>query len=296
MQKSKLPAKLYKYCSFNAKTLHILSREEVYFANPVSFNDPLDCKPTIKVDVDRSSLERLFVKMLADESGKTEALRRLQECRYLSSEFGDYRTNIEAGEFYDRTLASAILDGFTRLMSKFGVLALAKRWNCPLMWSHYANQHEGICIEYSTRNPTPVEINAVSYNKPRAIKVSDLIDWKFNASVIAENAIRDTFFFSKANPWKYEQEWRAINKKAGLDFSPFTISGVYFGLRCSSAVQTALVKLFDNDHRQIKFYGVYESDDDFSLKRYEVNTDEIRACGVSSSYLRDFEGLSSLSS
>jgi len=297
MQKSNLPAKLYKYCSFSANTLQVLSREEVYFANPASFNDPLDCKPTIDVNVDRLSLEKLFLKMLADKIGKEEALRRLQKCCDSSSEIGDYKTDIKAGEYYDLILASTIQNELMREMSEVGVLSLAKHWHCPLMWSHYADQHHGICIEYNTANhmctKMHIAIQAVGYNKPRAIKASDLVEWKLRDSIEAKNTIRDIFFFVKAKPWRYEQEWRALSNRVGLECSPFQISAVYFGLRSANAVQTTLVKLFADDYRRIKFYDVYAPDNNFSLKRRGVNIDEIKACGVSSSPLRDFEDLTS---
>ncbi len=293
MLNSRLPPKLYKYCSFSANTLRVLTQEEVYFANPSSFNDPLDCNPTIDVNVDRLSLEKLFIKIFTDKKNKKEALSALGNCRYLSSEFGDYKTDAEAGAYYDGILASRIQGAFIQEMNRFGVLSLAKRWHCPLMWSHYADQHHGICIEYTTKSHTPVEIQSVSYNKPRAIRASDLIEWKLHDSTEAKNAIRETFFFVKAKPWKYEQEWRAVKSDVGLACSPFTIYAIYFGLRCPYAVQTTLVKLFDGDHRHIKFYELCVSDENFSLKRREVNTDEIKACGVSSSPLRDFMDLSS---
>lgn len=33
-----------------------------------------------------------------------------------------------------------------------GVLTLSATWKSGLMWSHYADEHRGICIEYDTRD------------------------------------------------------------------------------------------------------------------------------------------------
>ena len=57
------PQKLYKYRSFNSYTLRLLCEDEVYYANPRSFNDPLDCNPTIQNDLDINSLKNLYQKM-----------------------------------------------------------------------------------------------------------------------------------------------------------------------------------------------------------------------------------------
>lgn len=45
-----VPKKLYKYRPFNASTLRLLSQAETYYADPLKFNDPLNCKPVISVD------------------------------------------------------------------------------------------------------------------------------------------------------------------------------------------------------------------------------------------------------
>lgn len=89
MSKSKLPGRQYKYRAFNVNTLRLLSEAEVYYANPVSFNDPLDCSPTIQIDTDRASLEKLCYKMLVAAYGKELALREMQNHRYMSTEYGD---------------------------------------------------------------------------------------------------------------------------------------------------------------------------------------------------------------
>lgn len=31
--------------------------------------------------------------------------------------------------------------------SNYGVLCFSKSWSNPVQWSHYANKHQGICIE-----------------------------------------------------------------------------------------------------------------------------------------------------
>lgn len=289
MSQSKLPQRLYKYRAFNVNTLRLLSQAEVYYANPATFNDPLDCSPTIQVDTNSSLLEKLCYKMLVAAYGRERALRDMGNHRYMSTEYGDYKVDPKAEAYYMRRLASDIKKLLYGEIEKRGVLSLAGRWDCPLMWSHYADQHRGLCIEYDTTDNACAKIKPVDYRRPRSIKVTDLVAWKLNGSADAEKAIHDTFFFAKAPQWRYEREWRDVNASSGASSAPFRISGIYFGLRCDTAVQTSIVKLYVNAEQSVTFYDLYPLDDGFRLKRRLVDTDEIYACGLRSSALLDFK-------
>ncbi|AUU39286.1 TPA: hypothetical protein ACKRTJ_002778 [Proteus mirabilis] len=42
-----IPTHLYKYKSFSVDCLDLLVSDALYFADPTTFNDPLDCNPSI---------------------------------------------------------------------------------------------------------------------------------------------------------------------------------------------------------------------------------------------------------
>lgn len=287
----KLPKRLYKYRAFNVNTLRLLSEAEVYYANPANFNDPLDCKPTIQVDTDRSLLEKLCYKMLVASYGKERALREMRNHRYMSTEYGDYKVDAEVEKYYMQRLASNIKDLLYAEMGNCRVLSLAERWDCPLMWSHYADKHRGLCLEYDMADHACRNMKAVDYKQPRSIKINDLVAWKLNGSTAAAQVIHNTFFFAKAPQWRYEREWRDINGSSGASSAPFRISAIYFGLRCDTAVLTTLVKLYADVNWPIKFYNVYPLDESFRLKRRLVDTAEIEAIGLKSSALLDFKDI-----
>jgi len=289
MPKSSPPKRLYKYRAFNVNSLRLLTGAEVYYANPAKFNDPLDSSPTIQIDTDRLPLQKLCYRMLLNAHGKEYALREMQNHQYMSTEYGDYKVSPEADAYYMRRLASDVKNLLYEDVGKRGVLSLAARWDCPLMWSHYADEHRGLCIEYDTSGGACPEIQPVNYRKPRSIKVSDLVDWKINKLAAAERSILDTFFFSKASQWRYEKEWRDIRLSAGSSPAPYRISAIYFGLRCDVSVITTIVKLHVSAEPAINFYDIYPLDDSFRLKRRLVDTDEIEATGLRSSTLLDFK-------
>jgi len=120
----KLPRRLYKYRAFGVQSLRLLSEAEVYYANPRSFNDPLDCDPTIQIDTDRLQLEKLCFRMLLATRVRDEALTVMNNFRYLASEYGNYKDGGK-GEKYDfGVLASEIKDLLDGEMSGRGLFLL----------------------------------------------------------------------------------------------------------------------------------------------------------------------------
>ena len=172
-----LPSKLYKYCSFDINSLRLLSEAEAYYANPKSFNDPLDCDGTVRGDTDLTSWEKLCSQMVASaylQNGMESARKKIQELRYMSMKTGDYKTNPEAEKHYKDLLRSEIEYRIDAEMGKRGVLCLAEDWNCPLMWSHYADRHRGLCIEYDTNIDKYPDIKPVDYWAAAGFKDTEL--------------------------------------------------------------------------------------------------------------------------
>lgn len=277
---SKTPRFLYKYRAFNVNTLRLLDQAEVYYANPNAFNDPLDSNPTVHVDTDLPSLEGLLFKMLEATEGKGRATQEINNHRYMSIEYGDYKTDPETAAYYTRRLATHVDRLLNRELGSHGVLSLAKKWDCPLMWSHYADEHRGLCIQYDMTDAAFTDLRAVSYKSQRAVRVSDLLDWKVKGSSSAREQIANTFFFAKAPQWRYEHEWRDLGASIGPSSAPARVSAILFGLRCDYSVITAIVRLYANSNYAVKFYSIHPLDGSFRLKRYSVDTEEIEATGV----------------
>ena len=64
MSLTSIPRKLYKYRRFDVFCLRLLTNAEIMYSDPRSFNDPLDCDPTIEVDLDRVEMEHLCYRMM----------------------------------------------------------------------------------------------------------------------------------------------------------------------------------------------------------------------------------------
>lgn len=271
-----VPHKLYKYRAFDVFCLRLLTHGEIKYSNPRAFNDPLDCNPTIEVDITRADLERLCYIFLCRTQSKDQARQAVCDYRVAAGEHCDPTIDPHAENELKHMLGRRIKDEVDMELGSQGVLSLSERWDSILMWSHYADHHKGICIEFDTTEVSHPDLGPVSYRSPRRIRASDLLAWKHHHSAEAEQRIRSIYFLSKAGQWRYEKEWRQVNDASGITKPQFRITAIYFGLQCDAAVIQSVVKLLDRD-QHVQLYEIYPHHDIFRLKRRLVERNEIES-------------------
>lgn len=273
------PTKLYKYCPVNVWSLRAITEAEVHYTQPKLFNDPLDCSPTLEVDIDNYELTRLLRKMLSESLIAEEVRREIDRIRCMADapeEDGD-APNPEASLKWG--LAQRVNELLQSEFGAKGVLPLSATWSEPLMWSHYADQHRGICIEYDVTGRPIESLKPVNYNAPRAVRAHDLHRWKIDNDGDAFDRIRNTYFYAKAPEWAYEKEWRDINDRAGVNALNFELSAIHFGLRMDFVWRRTIVKLLNQNH-DVALYQMRVESDSFALARYESERDGIEQTGV----------------
>ncbi len=111
----------------------------------------------------------------------------------------------------------------------------------PLMWSHYAEQHRGLCIEYDVSNVPPGTVRSVAYDESRVIRSSIVRTWLLNDDPGARAEIERACLLTKSKEWQYESEFRILDA-IGLRSSPADVMTITFGLRCSLERQYTLIK------------------------------------------------------
>ena len=81
--------------------------------------------------------------------------------------------------------------------AKFGLLCFSEKWENPLLWSHYADRHRGLCLGFDV----PVdELQTVNYLDRR---------WTFR-DLVPEKIRPGPLFCMKFSDWQYEEECRRI--------------------------------------------------------------------------------------
>ena len=292
---SAVPTTLYRYRAFDSRTIDSLCQDRLFFASPSSFNDPLDCMPTIipnssldtlrdllkflihrRVDAEtttslsRARVEGERARAYARRRASEAASRELQDIAYRATN-PEYETPREQAEIH--LLTSQIEMELMRHYER-GVCCFSTAYNSPLLWSHYGDQHKGICIGYDLeRNPKPT-LHKVVYGGNRNILTSTIARALLDNEPVALQDLDRDVLLRKAAGWKYEREWRLIGSH-GIQDSCVRLKEVTFGLRCSSAARHCVIRALDRRDPLLKFYEIRAGRGTFRLHRTAVDQDKL---------------------
>jgi hypothetical protein len=288
---NRVPKRLYKYRSFSNWTLSMLVDDNIYYADPRTFNDPLDAKPNLAPDLDNAGLEEILVRLIEgrvheEMKSAANAIRykgpktishiarqslKAAENRIASIRYYSTDPELKGGDPVQRLLALDIEEELLRIYTR-GIVSLAERATCPLMWSHYGDQHRGICLGYSVPD-SAVDVRKIRYGGSRAVLASDVAAMLAGDDV-ARQRVDEAVLLRKARPWAYEREWRLIGKQGALP-SPLELQEVIFGMRCDSAVVYAVIQALAPRSRQVRFHEIREQRSKFVLTKRQVDVDEV---------------------
>lgn len=288
------PKRLYKYRSFSALTLGMIVEDTIFFADPTTFNDPLDTKPVLDTDIPSASLELILTQLIEERTraelsaaAKTISYRGPKTLDHIARQsrkaaerlLSDIRYNATNPE-YEVDDPKKYLLGYhvqEELLRRYdrGVFSLAERANCPLMWSHYGDQHRGICLGYSVPDDAAGDIHKIGYGGSRLVQASDVFVM-LGGDQAAHRRVDEAVLLKKARPWAYEREWRLLGPRGEHD-SPLELEEVVFGMRCSSAVMFAVIQALAGRDRPVRFYEIRGQHGRFLLEKRVADTDELLA-------------------
>lgn len=102
-------------------------------------------------------------------------------------------------------LQNGLNDCMSIIKDAVRVVCLSEVYDSMLMWSHYARNHTGFCIEYDFKESDMFykHLYPVTYTKDRyAVSKADMLSE--NTEWIYKTTCR------KSNVWAYEKEWRIV--------------------------------------------------------------------------------------
>lgn len=238
--------KFYQYRSFdtNGYNLQNLRNNQIYLNNPQNFNDPFDCFFTANFnDYIRDELlknKNRLVSNLNDKFNLSDT-QKYEAMKYLESDELFNQLNItqiitQQNKYQDLESLKK------RLQNIFKVSCFSTDNNNLLMWSHYAKNHQGFCVEYDVSqieavNTFRINLFPVLY-KTETLDISSL---KKIQKVIYNNPTLSPLLSIiigtiKAKDWYYEKEWRFIQRNIDSDLytMPIKPSCVFLGAKISS--------------------------------------------------------------
>ncbi|SNZ01674.1 DUF2971 domain-containing protein [Flagellimonas pacifica] len=246
---SLLPKRIFKYFSINDNTLDVIRHGRLWYSSPKAFNDPFDCK--VRIDFG---------------TNKSEILKNLND--FLPDDLGHLWSGEEMiGIFDDPKKANTLLNQIfsTGFNDHLGVCCFSEIPNIPLMWSHYASSHSGICLEFGMETPNFIRENLIPVNYYS----------EYPEFVLSENS-GDLYMFlmqliaSKSHDWDYEFEWRSITEEGGnrlYGFDKASLKGIIFGVNTSEEHMDGIKELISKSgYRDVQFKKAVLDDKRFGLK------------------------------
>src|SRR3954469_6816556 len=101
--------------------------------------------------------------------------------------------------------AQALLDNKHVMDQKNGLLCFSEDWTDPVLWTHYAANHRGVCLGFDLKDGFAEKI---TYQDDR------LRDEEFLSKTDQE--VLHLLLYTKFTSWKYEREWRVLLKLADV--------------------------------------------------------------------------------
>ncbi len=230
----------FKFRPINKFLIESLVSPSVYFSNPSNLNDPFDCQLDI-----RKSFSRAVEKA---QGNRKKALHSILNTDGALNRFSEHFKSIG-------------VCSFSRLENSFDE---------PLLWSHYADGHKGVCLLYRFTEDflnNPEEIIGVSEVK---YGVDILTDWLANSEILPNQdfvtELIKVILTAKSTAWRNEKEVRIIRPSSGNFTIPHgCLEQICFGLRTPTSDIELVKKLAEEYSGCSRFYKIEHADTDFGI-------------------------------
>jgi hypothetical protein len=229
---------LFKYRKFDKSCLELLLNRELWFASPATLNDPFEAE---------SSMHEV-----------------------LDAVWARYPIPAEERKIYEEYLHQQL--------SSAGICSFSKARKNQLMWSHYADEHKGVCIGFKEQKirPQGSNIYPIDVTYQDKYPFENIIE-RFNyfekfPGMNNLNAITGDILYSilgtKYTSWKYERERRLVfAKSVAHKFEPEAVNSIAFGLRMAERDRKTLRNLLSGgEWEHVKWFESIKSETKYSLE------------------------------
>ncbi len=255
MNSNTIPDHLYKYKQINEYTISSLLNDQIYFADPDSFNDPFDSYASLNFGPEfDNNPEEFLNKFILDSFEKDHQ----EQGKFIKNAVKEIIQKGDLGYLKKYFLQLFVNESHPRSeLFQPGIFCITPNNDDLLMWAHYGDEHKGICIKYNTSYPPFNIARKVEYQE-------DFFKFEAEHEKIIDDILEPYFF--KSPHWDYEDEYRILHKSPGVfTISPKTIDSIYFGLRCSLDNIKIIKMIMHEKSLNIKLYKARKSLSNFKI-------------------------------
>lgn len=129
---------------------------------------------------------------------KKYGLKALEDRRLKISRIHELNDPFEflGADLSNRDFRWAMNETKRELSKTKGLICFSKNWKNPMLWSHYADSHRGLCLEFEVPNKY---LEKIKYVKER-LKYEGTINFESMKGLLT----------AKFEHWSYEEEYRAF--------------------------------------------------------------------------------------
>jgi Protein of unknown function (DUF2971) len=233
------PEFIYKYFKINDNFYDFLLNDRLYFSNPYSFNDPFDCKILDQTHWDSDSIRTYCIN------------NNLNDDKFIDGLAGFWSS--------PEKLRKHINDFVQEVVSGFGVCCFTADPLNILMWSHYGDSHNGVCVKINTTDEAFFrETHFVNYSKEYPI----LLYKNLTKFPLYETLL------TKAEIWQYEKEVRVLKWQNGLfPIDKNCLSEIMLGVKTDQKEVEKIKKIISKKNIIVDFSQLRVDETEFRLNR-----------------------------
>lgn len=235
---------LYKHVPFSDGSLCIIKDGTLKFTPPSEFNDPFGCVYGITENHFQSSseLKRLFERHGWDSISPARRIDLARRSKFLQSKAMDDGSYFE--NFY----------------TKFGICCLNHNPLNILMWSHYADNHRGILIEFKFSKKELNSDRTFQDFYPIPVVYSESLPLISREDRYSENPtlIMQKTVLTKAIDWGYEKEFRILKHGIESAINEYPSQRVLSSIVCGYKMKQESIQIV-NDLAKLANIEVYKA-------------------------------------
>lgn len=248
---------LYKYSRFGEHSESLLTTPTIWYSAPSALNDPFECRPWFTFDGTESQLIEMLARVAQRNYPSYTREQVAAEAKRL------YLAGRHTDPDFLRTFRAGVVD---MLSTRIGVCCLSKSNTNILMWSHYAREHTGFCLEFAASDQTPVFGEAQEVKYASSFPAVDFFNTPHESQV-------DLIFLTKFIGWQYEEEYRIIDHLSGAGLHAYPselLRSVTFGLRMPDTDKQQIRSWLATRGTPVKLYQASIDQRDFKITVAEV--------------------------
>jgi Protein of unknown function (DUF2971) len=274
----------YKYLSIDGLQ-YITKNLTMRYASPSTFNDPFDSQFELGFDFEfeeagQALLEKMEEFVFGDDEpeGNTEnrlfkalSLTRKNRHQHNIEEFREYfKSSVDKNIQFSKNAQPGLNKTWKSVFDTIRIFCVTEDHKNLLMWSHYADKHEGAVIRIGCiKEIDSVLLAAVPVcytdQTPVIATKDEWINSLIGLSEIDYDQHLKKIVTTKSKEWEYEKEWRVYTfvQPSSIDdgkylyqiFSPKEIQAIYFGCKVDEKTIDKIRKEMHPDLSHVEFYN-----------------------------------------